>query len=232
MRRFGLGVALLALALNGCGSSGAGGTGGSGGGGAGAKGGTTGTGGAAGSNGIAGANGDAGAGGGTGGAGGALPLCGDGAEAAEQCSSLTGYVTGGFCIPTNILSATAPTPEGGTVSNGTYQLGSSIFYGTLPDAAGGNLTGDFATRRESFVITNATATSFTLDQYALDGTQASSEEGTVAVSGTTVTYTRTCPQPGDGGDNGGSAGFTATATTFTLFMSEDGGTLVRIYGKS
>jgi hypothetical protein len=226
MRRFGLGVALLALALNGCGSSGALGAGGSGGGGgAGAKGGTTGTGGSAGS------NGSAGTGGGTGGAGGALPLCGDGAGAAVQCSSLTGYVTGGFCTPTNILSATAPTPEGGTVSNRTYQVGSSIFYGTLPDAATGNLTGDFAARRGTFVITNATATSFTLDQYTLDGTQASSEEGTVAISGTTVTYTRSCPPPGDGGNDGGSAGFTATATTFTLFMPEDGGTLVRGYGK-
>jgi hypothetical protein len=129
-----------------------------------------------------------------------------------------------------MATTTAPTAAGGPVSNGTYQLTASTFYGTLPDAAGSG-DGDLQTRRETFIVTNATSSSFTLEQFQASGTQTSSEEGTVAISGTMVTYTPTCPPPADGGNNGGSAGFTASGTTFTLILPKNGGTLVRVYTK-
>ena len=79
--------------------------------------------------------------------------------------------------------------------------------------------GDFETRRETFTVTNATATSFTLQQIQVSGSQTRTEQGTVAISGTTVTYARTCPAPGDGGN---SRGFRSvrrqTPTTFTLIL--------------
>jgi hypothetical protein len=131
-------------------------------------------------------------------------------------------------------SATAPTAAGGAVANGTYELTSSIFYGTLPDS-GASGDGDFGTRRETFVVSGATTTSFTLAQFRVDGTQDSSEEGTVAISGSgagsMVAYTPTCPPPSDGGNNGGSAGYSSDGTTFTLIMPKTGGTLVRVYTK-
>jgi hypothetical protein len=127
-------------------------------------------------------------------------------------------------------SGTAPAPGGGAVSDGTYELTSSVFYGTLPDAAA-STDFDFATRRETFVVYLATTTSFTLDQFRVDGTENSSEQGTVTISGSMVTYTPTCPPPGDGGNNGGSAGFTTDGTTFTLIINKSSGTLVRVYTK-
>ena len=280
MRRLGLCVPFVVLALIGCGSSGGGGTGGSGGGagstgkggagGAGAKGGAGG--GSAGASGNAGATGNAGAGGGSagasgnagagggsagaagssagghagggagggtaganggagnGGAGGGLAACGSAIQQGEQCSTISGSATGA-CVAVAASAATAPTPGGGSVANGTYELTSSTFYGTLPDG-GGSSDGDFGTRRETFVVKNATASSFTLDQFQAQGGQTASEEGSVTISGSMVTYTQSCPAPGDGGNNGGSAGFTATGTTFTLIMNKSGGTLVRVYTKT
>lgn len=233
MRRLGLVVSFsLVFAAFGCGSSGGGGAGGSGGatgtGGAGATGGTMGAGGgAAGATGSGGTNGGAG----NGGAGGALAVCGDATGVGETCSTIVGAATGP-CVVTMMSSGTAPTPAGGSISNGTYEMTSSTFYGTLPDAGNGQDSGDLSTRRETFVVTGASASSFTLEQFRVDGAQIESEEGTVSVSGTMVTYAPSCPPPHDGGNNGGSAGFTATATTFTLIISENGGTLVRVYTKS
>ena len=212
--------------------AGAGGGGQAGGGGAGAGGGQAGGGGAGAGGGQAGGGG-AGAGGGQaggGGAGGALAACGDATGSSNDvCSTITGSATGP-CVATAMSAATAPTAAGGPVSNGTYQFTASTFYGTLPDAAG-STDGDLQTRRETFVVSNATSSSFTLQQFQASGTQTSSEEGTVAISGTMVSYTPTCPPPADGGNNGGSAGFTANSTSFTLILSKNGGTLIRVYTK-
>ena len=123
-------------------------------------------------------------------------------------------------------TATAPTPAGGTIVAGTYNLSSSTFYGP---ADGGNGQGDV---RKTLVASSVTATSFTLDETDMSGARVDRTHGTVAISGTTVTYTPSCPAPGDGGDNGGSASFTATSTTFTLIDSKSGGTRVEVYTKS
>jgi len=209
----------LVIATNGCGSSsGGGGTGG-----------TNGSGGAAaGSSGNAGATGSGGTLG-TGGSGG-LAACGDSTGTGHSCSSITAGATGP-CVTPTVSGGSAPTPMGGSVAAGTYNLTASTFYGTLPDSGG--QSGDFQTDREAFIVKNPTATSFTLDQVRVSGSMTETDEGTVAISGTTVTYTPTCPPPGDGGNQGGSASFTATSAAFTLIQTESGGgTLVKIYTKS
>jgi hypothetical protein len=187
--------------------------------------GSAGTSGGAGVTGSAGTNGIAG----NGGAGGAGALCGDATGTGEVCNTISGSATGP-CVVTTMSADTAPTALGGSVSSGTYQLTSSTFYGTLPDGAASS-DGDFATHRETFLVYVQTATSFNLDQFRADGTQDDVLQGTVAISETNVTYTQTCPAPGDGGDSGGSAGYTATSAAFTVIMTKDGGILVKVYTK-
>jgi hypothetical protein len=120
-------------------------------------------------------------------------------------------------------TASPPTPAGGTISAGTYVLTSETFYGPS-----GNQQDD---RRETFVVSAVTSASFTLDQIHVSGTHTDRSRGAVLVSGTMVTYTPVCPPPGDGGDNGGSAQFTATATTFSLIQPKNGGTQVSVFTK-
>jgi hypothetical protein len=220
------------------GSAGASGNAGAGGGNAGASGNAGAGGGSAGASGSAGAGGgSAGAGGGSagasgsagnGGAGGGL-ACGDGTGQGDQCNTIVGSATGP-CVVTTMSADTAPTPAGGSVSSGNYQLTSSTFYGTLPDGAASS-DGDFGTHRETFLIYVQSATSFNLDQFRADGTQNSSDQGMVSISGTTLTYTQTCPAPGDGGSSGGSASYTATSSAFTLMIAKNGGVLVKVYTK-
>jgi hypothetical protein len=201
----------------GCGGSGAGSTGGSSGGGGNASAGTTGS---------AGTSGGGTSGGGTsgGGSGGMLAACGTdtSASSGDTCNSA---VADGPCVTVQVSGAAAPTPAGGTITAGTYRLTSATFYGT----GGGNQQGD---RRQTFVVSAVTALAFTLDQIQTSGTRVDRAHGPVVVSGTTVTFTPTCPPAGDGGDNGGSAQFTATASTFSLFESKNGGTQVSVYTKS
>jgi len=200
----------IAVGMGGCGSSGGGGTAGAGG------------------NGGGGATGSGGVNGGSGGAGGALAACGtgEGTSSGETCSS---YDATGACITPQASTDAVPTAAGGPVAAGTYNLTSSTLYGGSLDA-GSN--GDFQVSRQAFIISSVTSTSFVLDQVTASGATVEREHGTVAVSGTTVTYTPTCPPPGDGGNQGGAAGFTATLTTFTLIIPENGGTLVRVFTKS
>jgi hypothetical protein len=77
-------------------------------------------------------------------------------------------------------------------------------------------------------------TSFTLDQIETSGARTDRSHGTVAIATTTATFTPTCPPPSDAGDNGGTVGFTATATTITLINSPkgDGSVEVDVYTKA
>jgi hypothetical protein len=147
-----------------------------------------------------------------------------------MCNTISGFATGP-CVVTTMSADTAPTALGGSVSSGTYQLTSSTFYGTLPDGAASD-EGDFGTHRETFLVFVQSASTFNLDQFKADGTRTDVDQGTVTISGTNVTYTQTCPAPGDGGNSGGTAGFTATSTAFTLIMPKGTGILVKVYTKS
>jgi hypothetical protein len=172
--------------------------------------------GAAGSTGAAGSD--------AGDAGDASAVCGDDQSTGSGAGCNT-LVASGPCVVETISAATAPTPAGGTIVAGTYNLVSTTFFGS---ADAGNQQGD---RRATLKPSAVTATSLTLDQIEVSGTHVDISTGTVAISGTMVTYTPTCPPPGDGGDHGGSANFTATPTTFTLIQSKNGGTTVDVYTK-
>jgi hypothetical protein len=242
MRRLGLVVSLsLVFAAYGCGSSGGGGTGGGGGtpgtGGAAGGAGAPATGGAAGGAGVPGTGGAAGGAGskgtgaagatGTGGAGGALATCGTAVGGGDQCSSVTASATGP-CVTPVMATGAVPTALGGTISAGTYQLTATSVYVTS-DAG---QTGGELISRQTFIVSNVTSSGFTLQQIEASGTATSRDEGTVAISGTTATFTKTCPPPGDGGDQGGNAMFTATSTTVTLITNHGSTVVVQTYTKS
>jgi hypothetical protein len=214
------------IAANGCGSSSNGtGTAGTGGGTAGIGGGTAGIGGNAGGH----AGGTAGAGGttGNGGAGGSPAACGAETGAGTGATCSTAAATGA-CVTEVVVAGTAPTPGGGPVSQGTYNLTSASIY-NAPDGSA-----QFAsTGRRTLVVGPVTAGSFTLDQISVSGTRTDRSSGTVVVTGTTATFTRLCPPPGDAGNPGGTVGYTATSTSITLIDSSagDGSIEVTVYTK-
>jgi hypothetical protein len=230
----------LVFATNGCGSSssgnsptgsagagdGAAGNGAAGvgdGGIAGSTGGSAGTaGGSAGADGgSAGADGgSAGADGGAAGAGGAaggLAACGTSTSPSvgDDCNTVDAT---GPCVTATLGTGTPPNPAGGPIAAGIYDLTSLTVY---PAADAGTQV-DTESRREVLAASSVTATSLTLQMTQASGTTVVRQAGSVAVSGMQVSFTPTCPPPGDGGDNGGTAEFTATATTFTLFDMGDG----------
>src|SRR5205085_4821789 len=122
----------------------------------------------------------------------------------------------------------APTPLGGTILAGTYVLTSEIIY----QAADAGAIDD-EPRRETVVVSSLAEASFRIDQADASGTQLHRSGGTVVFANTvTLTYAATCPPTADGGDNGGgSAGFTATASSFTLFEPRGAGTRVQVFTK-
>jgi hypothetical protein len=222
MRRASLFVSLLiGIAAAGCGgsssSTGAGGNGGS----AGNGGSTGGNGGSTGNGGSSG-NGGADAGGG---AGGALAACGNDNQSSSGDTCNTVEATGP-CVTATESNGTPPSATGGTIQAGTYDLTSETNYGT-PDGSNDNP----GAKRETLMFT-VNGSNRTLANTHVSGTTVQRQAGSVTISGAMATFTPTCPPPGDGGDNGGSVAFTATATTFTLIeMRGDGSTRVDVYTK-
>jgi hypothetical protein len=208
----------------------AGGAGAKGTGGAGGGAGTTGSGGAAGGAGSTGTGGTAGAAGATatGGAGGAAATCGTAVGSGDQCSSVTASATGP-CVTPVMATGAVPTASGGTITAGTYELTATSVYVTSD--AGQNGGGEEISR-QTFIVSNVTSSGFTLQEIEVSGTSISRDEGTVAISGTTATFTKTCPPPGDGGDQGGNAMFTATANTVTLITNHGSTVVVQTFTKS
>jgi hypothetical protein len=213
---------LIGLTTVGCGgSSGSGGSGGAqaGMGGAGGVGGA----GAGGSTG-AGSGGATGAGGGAGsGAGGALAACGNSTDPSTGDSCNTVDATG-LCVTPTTGTGPAPTAGGGTIVAGIYDLTSITDYGP-------NASNDQGSKRDTLSFT-ANGNSWTLTTTQVSGTAVQRQSGPVTISSTQATFAPTCPPPGDGGNNGGTVGFNADATTFTLIEDRGGGnTRVSIYAK-
>lgn len=216
MRRLGLFVSFVVSAgLSGCGSSGGGGTGGNGG--AAAQAGASGNGGAG--SGSAGTTG-------SGGAGGSGVACGDatGPSSGQTCNSVT---TTGPCVTQTFSTGALPSPAGGAFAAGTYNLTSVTDY--VAADAGAQVAG---IQRQTFVLSNVTATSLTLDQEVTSGTILYRSSGTVAISGSNAIFTATCPAT-DGGNQGQPLQFTATSSGFTLLEPEDSGdTRVTVFTKA
>jgi hypothetical protein len=121
-------------------------------------------------------------------------------------------------------TGTPPSPGGGTILAGTYDLVSVTVY----PADGGTNTNQ-SDKRATIVASSVTSTSLMLDVVEISGTSIQRQSGPVAISGSDVTFSPTCPS---GGNGGGSAKYTATATTFTLFEQGGSGDLrVRVYNK-
>ena len=164
------------------------------------------------------------AGGGATGAGGGT-ACGDvtGTGSGLTCNTVA---AGGPCVTSTFSTAASPTPAGGTFAAGTYNLVSQTTYGAA-DAGFFPLT-----FRQTYVLSNVTTTSFTLDQVETSGTAVDRRHGTVAVSGMTATFTPTCPVTDGGSDAGGSVEFTATSSSVTLFQSKNGLVQASVYNKA
>ena len=206
----------------------AGGTAGAAGGTAGAAGGTAGAaGGAAGAaGGAAGAaGGTAGAAGGAAGQGGTggLAVCGTNSNPSSglTCNALDAT---GPCVTPTRSTGTPPTPTGGgQIAAGTYDLTSTTIF-----ASGDGGNNDEDPRRETvFVVGDGT-----VQTAHASGTNVERQNGTASVAGTQLTFTPTCPAPGDGGSNngGGTFGYNVTATTFSIIEpANGGGTRVSVY---
>jgi hypothetical protein len=227
-----LACTMLLLASNGCGGSSSGGTTGSGGSAGGGAGGAGGSGsGGSGNGGSTGAGGSGNGGssgaGGSGGADGGLAACGTNNDPSSGAGCNTTDATGP-CVMSTPGTGTPPTAGGGTIVPGTYELTAMTRYAN-PDGGGNN--GDDS-RRQTLVIAAAGAGMFNIQITQVSGTMVQRQAGPVTVAGSQVTFTPTCPAPGDGGDNGGSAGYTATPSTFTLFdMNGQGDLRIDLFTK-
>jgi hypothetical protein len=199
---------------------------------AGAAGGVGGAGGAAGTAGMGGAGGAAGGTGGTAGAGGAggsggLAVCGtdNGLGQGSTCNQVDAT---GMCVSSTTSTAAPPTPEGGAIQEGTYDLvGITIYPGDS-----GN-TDVFVPRRKTVAITNVTATTADIQQAEQQGSTVDRESGSLALSGHTLTFTQSCPTAdGGAGDTSGMVDFTYDAGTMTIIETHGGGAIVvEVYQK-
>jgi hypothetical protein len=199
----------ILIAVNGCGGSSSGG-------------------GAGGAGGAIGKGGSGGGSAGTAGTGGAT-ACGAavGPESGAACNVVA---AAGPCVPGTFSTAAAPTPAGGAFAGGTYNLVSQTLY--YPADAGIVLFPGQPIR-QTYVLSDVTSTSFTLDQVETSGTVVARSHDTVAVSGMTATLTQTCPATDGGIDSGGTSEFTATSSSLTLFRSTLPGVIeVTVYSKA
>jgi hypothetical protein len=184
--------------------------------------GVAGTGGIAGS-GIAGTGGAAG--GGTAGTGGSLALCGTN-NAPDEGAACNAVIPSGPCPTVTFATGSPPAASGGQWVAGTYELTSRTIY-NVPD--GGS---EETARRETVVVTGS-GNSFTIAMAQTSGTMLRRQSGSVTTSGTPqFTFTPTCPPPGDGGDSGGTMGYTTDGSSISIYDTGDNGTIrVDVYTK-
>jgi hypothetical protein len=202
-------VAFLASTVAACGNSPAGGGSGGGGGGA------------------AGAGGSLGSAGGSGAGTGGTLSCGVASGGQSSGTTCNAIAASGPCVTATFSPVAAPTPAGGAFAGGTYNLVSEILYGP---AGTDFLSGQ--PFQQTYVLSDVTSTSFTLDQVEILGTVVARSHETAAVAGMTATFSQSCPDPDAGIDWGGSYEFTATPSSITLFRSVNGVTgvvEVRVY---
>ena len=147
----------------------------------------------------------------------------------ETCNTFT---AGGPCVTATFSTDAAPTPAGGAFVAGTYNLVSETFYGSAQLEATFQSGQPF---RRTYVLSDVTSTSFTLDLAETLGTVVARAHETVAVSGMTATFNPICPPADAGAVWGGSDDFTATSTSITLIrpvVGVDGLLDARVYHKA
>jgi hypothetical protein len=157
----------------------------------------------AGGSGVGGSGGTWGSGGASG-SGGTVPACNQLAEDAPTCS-LTW------------ASGVAPTPKGGSIADGSYVVTRQTGYTetTLPEIEMGRVRVEIAgsTWQEAEGI----------PPYDVNPDQ--HRTYTLAVQGTALTLTRTCPSAGEPN----TSGYTADAASLTIFFVDQGTTFETVF---
>jgi hypothetical protein len=164
-------------------------------------------------------------GGGLAGTGGSVVACGTNTDTntGTSCNDLTPT---GPCVIQSNATGSPPPPTGGQLVAGTYDLTSRTAY-AVPD--GGDF--DDAPRRETVIVTGSGAT-FTIQISQLSGATMRRQSGAASVTGTSLTFAQTCPPPGDGGDEGGTVGYDADGSSFTIHDMGGNGTIrLNVYTK-
>jgi hypothetical protein len=151
--------------------------------------------------------GGAGVGGGATGGGGGTPA---------TCNVL---IDDGPVVTPTAVAATAPTPAGGTLVDGTYDLTALTLY-TGPGVSASPPSGTFSA---VYQITGNIAQQVG----RLNGSEAR-YTSTFTISGTTFLSADTCPMPKQNSD---SVSITATPTGFRVYDSVTGGILEQSYTK-
>ncbi len=139
----------------------------------------------------------------------------DASTSSGTCEAMTNDATPITAV--DMIASAAPAPTGGTIQDGTYHLtGLTLFVGTTGTAGQIPLTLAGTARVQGNVVDQA------LDGTGFDGKAISERtRETIATTGTSVTYTMTCPA-----SKTRSGTYSATSTSMTLFLVNDLGQTV------
>jgi hypothetical protein len=143
-----------------------------------------------------------------------LSLCACSSSSAQgtPCNTL---VDDGPKVPATEIAAAAPTPAGGAIADGTYQLTAVTAY----SGPGGSTLGVALTASEVQTISG-----MTIQEDGILNGQESRYTTTFTTSGTTLSTSDTCPSPSTA-----SHGYTATATELRIYDAKMGLTIEQVY---
>ena len=114
----------------------------------------------------------------------------------------------GPCVAETVGTGAPAAPAGGTVVAGTYDLVASTVYPNA-DAA---MRVDQGPRRQTIVVSGSGST-LTYEGGSTSGTEIQRVDGTMAISGSSLTLTPTCPLDDGGGTVAATLPCTATASS-------------------
>jgi hypothetical protein len=118
-------------------------------------------------------------------------------------------------VTATATAATAPSPTGGTITPGTYELSSMTLY-VGPDGLVAAPPGELS---QVFVITDAK-----IEQAAKVNDVENHATTSFTVAGTTLSTKDTCPAP-----RSEDLEFTATEADFRVYVARRGGTFEQVY---
>jgi hypothetical protein len=203
-------LVVAGLVVEGCGGSLRGGAGGAGG--------APGNGGTGGKAGAGGAAGGGSAGQGAGGARldasvDALATCGT-SNSPSSGTSCNAIEASGPCVTETVGTGAPPAAAGGTIVAGTYDLVTSTVYPIADAGAGADaaVRVDQGPRRQTFVVSGS-GTTLTYEAGSISGTEVQRLDGTMALSGSGLTLTPTCPLDDGGGNVSATLPYTATTSS-------------------
>jgi hypothetical protein len=141
-------------------------------------------------------------------------------EAAQVCTAIT--PSGGTCneltpsgpsVTVQCVSGTAPTPSGGTIADGTYEMVSSSFYGTP------------CTSDTERIVWNVCGDAWATAETLMLGPGTVRVDGTVTLGPSTVVLQTTCSSPTEPATK---FGYDATPTSLTIYTYGYGAGTARV----